>query len=370
MKVTTAIASAVAVILTSCHVLAQDDDSHLSIILPTANDALFKGGGADFFMGTYRRPKRNVQPGWTAGQYGFVRDVRHTRHGMVYSRFHEGIDVRPLRRDRRGDPLDQIMAISDGEVVYVSRHPSRSNYGLYIVVEHWWGRSPIYSLYAHLGSISVDIGETIRQGDVIGRMGYTGRGINRDRAHLHLELNMMLSEAFNHWYDDHKKHVVPNYHQLYNGLNLVGIDIERLYHELRENPDLTLPEFIAQETGAFEVMVPAGPMLPDILWRYPWMCEQLHDWLPEYGPPIELGTSWKITFASSGLPLKFEPMDEIVRAPKLKMLERSPIPYHYLTNGLVRGSGDNFFLSESGQQRMDLISRSALDLHNSEWDQR
>jgi len=351
------------------HALAQTD-SNISLILPTANEALFHGGGPDFFMGTYRQPKPNEQPGWTAGQYGFVRNVRHTRHGTIYSRFHEGIDVRPLRRDRRGNPLDEIWAISDGEVVYVSHNSSHSNYGRFLVIEHWWGESPYYSLYAHLGSISAETGERVNQGDVIGIMGYTGRGINRSRSHLHLELNLMISEAFNHWYDDHKKNIAPNYHKIYNGLNLAGIDIERLYLELREKPNLSLPEFIQQEPGAFEVIISAGPTLPDMLWRYPWLCEELQGWHPEYGPPIEMGRSWKITFASSGLPLKFEPSDEIVDAPKLNVLERSPIPYQYLTNGLVRGSGDNFALSVTGRQRIDLISRSVLDLHNSDGDDR
>jgi len=347
--------------------ISAQDDSNISIILPTANDALFSGGGPDFFMGTYRQPKPNEQPGWTAGKYGFVRNVRHTRHGTVYSRFHEGIDVRPLKRDRRGTPLDEIWAITDGEVVYVSSHSGRSNYGLYIVIEHWWDQSPYYSLYAHLGSISVEIGDRVNQGDIIGIMGYTGRGINRSRAHLHLELNLMLSEAFNNWYDDHKKNMAPNYHQLYNGLNLAGIDIERLYFELQDNPDLTIPEFIQRERGAFEVTISAGPTLPDLLWRYPWLCEELKGWHPEYGPPLEMGSSWKIRFANSGLPLKFEPSDEIVNTPKLRILEPSPIPYQYLTNGLVRGSGDNYSLSVSGLQRIDLISRSVMDLHNSEW---
>jgi len=345
--------------------LAQGDD-RVSIILPTENHALFNGGGPEFFVGTYRSPRPNEQPGWTAGKYGFVRNVRHTSHGTVYSRFHEGIDVRPLYLDARSRPLDEIKAIADGEVVYVSHQSDRSNYGKYIVIEHWWGGSPYYSLYAHLGSISAEIDQVVDQGDVIGVMGYTGDGISRSRAHLHLELNLMLSEAFNYWYDDYKENIAPNYHQLYNGLNLSGIDIERLYFELRDNPDLTLPEFLKQESLSFEVTIPAGPTLPDMLWRYPWLCDQLVGWRPEYGPPIEMGSSWKISFTASGLPLKFEPSNETVTSPKLNVLQRSLIPYQYLTNGFVRGRGDDFSLSNAGLRRVDLISRSAMDLHGLE----
>ncbi len=345
---------------------AAQSDHRVSIILPTDNHALFDGGGPAFYVGTYRTPRPNEQPGWTAGKYGFVRNVRHTRHGTVYSRFHEGIDVRPLRLDARGRPLDEIKAIADGVVVYVSHQSGRSNYGKYIVIEHWWEQSPYYSLYAHLGSISAEIDQAVDQGDVIGVMGYTGAGISRSRAHLHLELNLMLSEAFNYWYDDHKENIAPNYHQLYNGLNLSGIDIERLYFELLDNPVLSLPEFLKQEPYSFEVTIPSGPTLPDMLWRYPWLCDELADWQPEYGPPIEMGSSWKISFAASGLPLKFEPSSEIVTSPKLNVLQRSMIPYQYLTNGLVRGRGNEFSLSDAGKRRVDLISRSAMDLHGAD----
>ncbi|MCY4159746.1 MAG: M23 family metallopeptidase [Bacteroidetes bacterium] len=338
------------------------------IVLPTENDALFRGGGPEFYMKTYRPPRPNERPDWTGGQYGFVRNVRHTSEGVIYSRFHEGIDIRPLQRSSRGEPLDEVSTIADGQVVHVNNVEGRSNYGLYVVVEHWWGDSPYYSLYAHLKSTSVEVGENVEQGAVIGIMGYSGRGVNRDRAHLHLEINLMLSEAFNYWYDDHLGKTAPNYHKLYNGLNLVGIDVAGLYLELRKNPDLTIPEFLKQMPPSFEVIIPAGPTLPDMLWRYPWLCDELKDWAPEYGPPIELGSSWKIIFDASGLPLSFEPSDFVVDEPKLKVLEKSVVPYQYLTNGLVRGRGNDYSLSRSGLRRIDLISRSIADLHNVEWE--
>ena len=41
----------------------------------------------------------------------------------------------------------------------------------------------------------------MRRGQRIGMMGYTGTGINRERAHLHLELCLMFSRQFEAWYD-------------------------------------------------------------------------------------------------------------------------------------------------------------------------
>ena len=343
----------------SLQALAQGEHE-ISLILPSENEAIFEeGGGPDFYMHTYRQERPGEQPGWTAGKYGFVRNVRRTSAGVIYSRFHEGIDIRPLRRTRRGDPLDEISAIAEGEVVYVNDGASRSNYGKYIVIEHQWGESPYYSLYAHLGKVSVSAGDWVDQGNVIGVMGYTGRGVNRARAHLHLEVNLMLNESFSDWYDDYLRDAAPNYHGIFNGINLTGVDIAQLYLMLQENPDLTVPELLREtETPFFEVTIPLEAPIPNMLWRYPWLCPELEGWRPDYGAPLEMGSSWKITFAASGLPIKFEPQDEVLDEPKLNVLQRSSaIPYQYLTNGLVRGRGNDFSLTTSGQRRIDLISR-------------
>ena len=56
-------------------------------------------------------------------------------------------------------------------------------------------------------------------------MGHTGEGLNQARAHVHLELNLMLSRQFEAWHEASFKNE-PNHHGLYNGLNLVGIDID------------------------------------------------------------------------------------------------------------------------------------------------
>ena len=330
----------------------------VSIVLPTDNDALFRGGGEAFYMRTNRRPRQKVNAPWTAGMYGFVRNPVFISSQVIYRRFHEGIDIVPLQRSANGEALDEIRTIADGEVVYVNNVARTSNYGKYIVIEHWWGQSPYYSLYSHLKSIHVEIGDMVKQGASIGVMGYTGVGLNRARSHLHLEINLMLNEAFNDWYDDYLKNRAPNHHEIFNGLNLVGMDVARLYLELKENPNLTIPEFLKKESPSFEVTIPAGPDLPDILWRYPWLCDELEGWMPEYGLPIEMGNSWKITFAASGFPLKFATSDRVVDNAEVNMIKRANVPYQYLTNGLVRGRGNSFTLTQSGRRRMDLLTRS------------
>src|SRR6266581_6379127 len=173
----------------------------LDLVLPTDNDALFSGDGAAFYQYVERNYKGLKSTPWEGGQYGFVRDPTDTAGGVVFTRFHEGIDIRPLQRDSRGDPLDEVHPIADGKVVHVNAVPGYSNYGKYVVIEHRWDGSNYYSLYGHLSSVAVQPGETVRRGQRIGVMGYTGTGINRERAHLHLELCLMFSRQFEAWYN-------------------------------------------------------------------------------------------------------------------------------------------------------------------------
>src|SRR5436309_6126357 len=241
----------------------------LDLVLPTDNDALFSGDSAAFYQYVERNYKGVKSTPWEGGQYGFVRDPTDTAGGVVYTRFHEGIDIRPLHRDANGDPLDEVRAIADGRVVHTSLVPGYSNYGKYIVIEHHWDGSNYYSLYGHLSSIAVQPGETVRRGQPIAVMGYTGTGINRERAHLHLELCLMFSRQFEAWYNTFFRNDA-NRHGLYNGMNLAGIDVARLYLALRKNPALTIPEFLAAEETFYKVTVSKARRF-DLLKLYPWM---------------------------------------------------------------------------------------------------
>src|SRR6266542_4109482 len=213
-------AAIVLAIFSSIAIRAQPAQDHaLDLVLPTDNDALFSGDGPAFYQYVERNYKGMKSMPWEGGKYGFVRDPTDTAGGVVYTRFHEGIDIRPLHRDENGEPLDEVRAIADGEVVHVNLVPGYSNYGKYIVIEHRWGGSNYYSLYGHLSSIAVQPGETVRRGQPIAVMGYTGTGINRERAHLHLELCLMFIREFDAWYSTFFRKD-PNRHGLYNGMNL------------------------------------------------------------------------------------------------------------------------------------------------------
>ena len=316
----------------------------LDLVLPTENDALFSGGGPAFYQYIERNYKGVKSTPWEGGQYGFVRDPIDTSAGVVYTRFHEGMDIRALHRDARGEPLDEVRAIADGKVVHANLVPGYSNYGKYIVIEHRWDGSSYYSLYGHLSSIAVQPGDTVKKGQHIAVMGYTGTGLNQARAHLHLELNLMLSHQFEQWYNASIKND-PNHNGIYNGINLAGLDIARLFLALRKNPSLTIPEFLSGEETFYKVTLPKSPHfeLPKL---YPWMLA---------AGKLNEGSSWEVSFARSGVPLKIESSDRHVTQPELSYVKKSSIDYSYLTRDVVSGRGANAHLSGYGRQLMRLL---------------
>ena len=159
--------------------------------LPTANRALFERGHEEkFFVGTAGKP-------WTSGAFGCVRT-----EGW---QMHEGLDIRCLQRDHRGEPIDPVLATAEGAVAYINTHPGLSNYGNYIVLRHQIEGLEIFSLYAHLREVraGLRIGQAIKTGEqiaVMGRTSNTRQAISRDRAHVHFELNFLVNERFADWH--------------------------------------------------------------------------------------------------------------------------------------------------------------------------
>ena len=105
--------------------------------------------------------------------------------------FHSGIDI----AGGRGLGQVNIIAAKDGVVVFSSKggevctsgsHQSTcgGGYGNYIIIQHTDGN---YTLYGHLyeDSLTVKEGESVKQGQVIAKMGSSG---NSTGAHLHFEV--------------------------------------------------------------------------------------------------------------------------------------------------------------------------------------
>jgi murein DD-endopeptidase MepM/ murein hydrolase activator NlpD len=190
----------------------------------------------------------------------------------------------------------------------------------------------------------VRTGQRVQTRDQLGVMGHTGEGLNQARAHVHLELNLMLSHQFEAWHDASFKND-PNHHGLYNGLNLVGIDIARLYLALQKRPDLTIPEFLAEEETLYRVLVPPAKHF-DLPKFYPWMVSER----PGGDPP-----SWEISFNRAGVPLKIRPGAKSVSEPEVSYLKPGGVDARVLTMERITGRGANAHLTEKGTQFMRLL---------------
>ncbi|MGD7653202.1 MAG: M23 family metallopeptidase [Verrucomicrobiales bacterium] len=313
----------------------------LNLRLPTENHHLFSAEPERFYMYVDRTFEGETSKPWQAGGYGYVRNPRRFDDQIVYTRFHEGIDISPVKRDKAGNPLDLVCSISDGTVVHTNPVAGRSNYGKYIVVEHQWENTPVYSLYAHLAEVTCKPDDRVAAGSVLGRMGYTGVGINRTRSHLHLEVAMRMSDHFNDWLGS-----TSNYHGNFNGMNLCGVDVARLFLAHKSNPELTFRQFIAATPAYFKVAVPAKSGTPDFLKRYPWMCK---------GNP-QGATAWEISFSRTGLPLAFQPTTRTVDEPIVTAVRPSTTPHRYLTRNLLTGQENRASLASGGKRLVSLIT--------------
>lgn len=318
----------------------------LDLVLPTDNKALLEGHPEEFYQFVDRTlPSGEKTTPWEAGQFGFVRNEAHLSNGeTIFTRFHEGLDIKPMHRDAKDEPTDEVRSIAAGEVVYISAVAGHSNYGRYIVIRHDWGEGPFCSLYAHLNEIKCTLGDKVQPGTPIAIMGHTGDGIDRRRAHTHTELNLFLSSHFAEW---HEGGPSPNYHGNYNGMNLVGMDLAAVYLAYAKDHNLSVAALVKQSPAYFRVAVP-GTAEMEILKNYPWLCAT--------PVPATPPSSWQITFTAWGLPIKVEPGTEPVEEPKVVWVKTSTSPHYSLCRHLLNGIGDTAKLSSDGDSYVRLVA--------------
>ncbi len=214
--------------------------------LPTANRAVLEADqGTRAFAPT---PGRE----WTSGTFGCVRTDGHQHH--------EGIDILAVARDRKGEPTDPVLAAADGAVAYVNRKSGLSNYGNYVVLMHAIDGLQVFTLYAHLKEVGTAItaGARVKSGDQIGILGRTSntrQAITKDRAHLHFEINLLLSDRFEAW----QKKTMPgtrNDHGVWNGQNMAGVDPWRvLLAQRKEGAQFSLRRFLQTQPELCRVVV-------------------------------------------------------------------------------------------------------------------
>jgi len=102
-----------------------------------------------------------------SSSFGWRADPFHGR-----ARFHAGVDFRAAYGR-------EVPTAAPGRVVFAGE---RGNYGNSVVVEHAGG---VQTRYAHLSTIEVSTGQELASGDVVGRVGQSGRATG---PHLHFEV--------------------------------------------------------------------------------------------------------------------------------------------------------------------------------------
>ena len=272
----------------------------IEIVWPTPNPAWAEGKPASAFL----QHAGSGDP--ESGGFGGVRSGG--------GQFHEGIDIAALKRDRRGEPLDDIFAAMNGVVRHVSTSAGDSSYGRYIVIEHPEVTPAVYTLYAHLARIApeVRVGNRVTRGQVIATMGHSSGGysIPKERAHLHFEIGLMVTQNFQTWYD-RRKFGSANDHGLWNGMNLMGIDPLDFLNQWRAKRVDNFQEYFAQLKPVVRVRI-ATVQTPDFVRRYPSLVTK--------DLPMGLPAGWEIKCSWTGLPVAWTPLTpaEVVGMPSLQ----------------------------------------------------
>jgi len=315
----------------------------VDIGLPTGNDGLLRPGGAPSFF------QPTIEGTVESGMFGCVR-----RNGR---RFHEGVDIRCLQRDRRGEPTDPVYAAADGEVVFVNAKPGLSNYGRYVMLEHRWDGVQVFTLYAHLREIQrgLVVGQPARKGEQIGILGRstnTREGISSDRAHVHFEVNFMLNPNFRIWYPKRDPDAPPFGN--FNGLNFLGMDPAALLRTAVANTPLNFAEYVARQPVGFTVLVSARP--------FPWLTMHPEQIRATMTAPV----AYEIAATAWGLPVAVWPREaaQVAEAQQRQLQRGIPVlnrvhESELARNGcrdLVQSSGRGWTLTEHGRDWVTLLT--------------
>ncbi len=311
------------------------------LLLPTANRALFEPGGQErFYVGTAGKT-------WLSGTFGCVRTQGR--------QMHEGIDIRALERDRRGEPTDAVSAIADGVVAYVNAKASLSNYGIYVVLRHQRDGIEFYSWYAHLSEVRDGLapGLPLRAGEVFARLGRTAntvQPISKDRAHLHLEVNLLVNDAFPTWHHQ-TSGGVRNDHGLWNGRNFLALDPSLiLLSSHRFGTNFNLQRFVRNQPALCRVLV----RVPDFPWVHRYACLVEPSALP---PHAVAGFELHLEF--NGVPVRLIPRDASAfrTTARYELLDvNETLQRECACRRLVQRKGDSWGLARTGVQLLDLLT--------------
>jgi murein DD-endopeptidase MepM/ murein hydrolase activator NlpD len=114
-------------------------------------------------------PSISPTRGWITSDFGYRNSpFTGTRE------YHRGLDI-------AGRPGTPIIAPADGRVRHVGDH---RNLGKTVIIRHGYG---VETVYSHLSTVSVKIGDPVKRGQEVAAMGNTGRSTG---PHLHYQVQV------------------------------------------------------------------------------------------------------------------------------------------------------------------------------------
>ena len=312
----------------------------MRIAWPTPSQAYAEGRPIEDFI------QPTVSGEVTSGLFGCVRTSGH--------QFHEALDLFPVNRDRSGEPTDEVFAALSGVVRHINTVAGRSSYGRYVVIEHVDVMPTVYTLYAHLAAIDKGLreGREVELGQVLGIMGRSAGGydIPKERAHLHFEIGLRLSNDFQRWYN-WKRFGSKNSHGLWNGMNLIGIDPLAFYNAFRAGDVDTFGDYFQGLETAVKIRI-ATSKVPDFTKRYPSLV--VHPLLPVKR------AGWEVSFDAHGVPFEWTPLGKAdlagYRRDEVRIVESNPeILKECKCKDLVKGRSSKLTPDSDLQRALQLL---------------
>ena len=109
----------------------------------------------------------------SSGSGSFIRPTKGVKTQGLHG--YNGIDI--------GAPIGTpIIASREGSIIISKTSGWNGGYGKYVVIKH---KNGVQTLYAHMNTVNVVVGESVSEGEMIGTVGNTGKSTG---PHLHFEV--------------------------------------------------------------------------------------------------------------------------------------------------------------------------------------
>lgn len=151
----------------------------------------------------------DIWPGEWTDATGFATRYQIISGGSYHR--HTGADLNLNRPSWNADKGMAVHATANGVVTYAERVPSPSTWGRLVVIRHTSPDGDVtHSRYAHMGTMLVQVGQRVLQGDVIGTIGGAEFRLP-DHLHFDISHSGILESNPTHWPFDSLTGVLNHY---------------------------------------------------------------------------------------------------------------------------------------------------------------